>query len=241
MNGTEFGLGGGGSLGPVLVVDDDQAGSDLLREVLGRAGIPTVGLSRGAEVLDEVRRERPVLVVLEVSLPDVNGYEVCRALRSEFGEDLPVILASGTRTDALDRTAGLMIGADDYIVKPFDADELVARVRRLVARSREATVPPARRHDLTPRELEILGLLAGGKRVPDIARTLTISPKTVSNHMQRLFVKLRVHSQSQAVALAFQQGLVSERNFQSRTNGPLAEPELEELPAISTIGRSPRR
>jgi DNA-binding NarL/FixJ family response regulator len=231
MNATDFGLGGGGPFGTVLVVDDDSAGSDLLREVLGRAGIPTIARSRGAEVLDEVRRERPVLVMLEVTLPDVNGYEVCRALRSEFGDDLPVILASGTRTDALDRTAGLMIGADDYIVKPFDADELVARVRRLVARSRDASVPPARRHDLTPRELEILGLLAGGS-LPEIARTLTISPKTVSNHMQRLFVKLGVHTQSQAVALAFQQGLVSERNSQSRTNGRFAEPELEGLPAI---------
>jgi DNA-binding NarL/FixJ family response regulator len=205
---SEFAPTGRSSFGTVLVVDDDPAGRDLLCDVLGRAGMPTTGLSTGAEVLDEVRRARPVLVVLEVGLPDVNGYEVCRALRSEFGDDLPVILASGTRTDALDRTAGLMLGADDYIVKPFDADELVARVRRLVARSRDARVPPARRHELTPREIEILGLLAEGKRPPEIAQKLMISRKTVSNHMQRLFVKLDVHSQSQAVALAFQQGLV---------------------------------
>jgi DNA-binding NarL/FixJ family response regulator len=212
---SDFGQTVRGPFGTVLVADDDQACRDLLREILGRAGVPTIGLSTGAEVLDEVRRERPVLVILEVRLPDVNGYEICRSLRSEYGDDLPVILASGTRTDALDRAAGLMLGADDYIVKPFDADELVARVRRLVARSRGANEPAARRYELTPRELEILGLLAEGKRPPEIAQKLMISPKTVSNHMQRLFVKLDVHSQSQAVALAFQQGLV-EANGQAR-------------------------
>jgi DNA-binding NarL/FixJ family response regulator len=199
---------GTGEFGTVLVVDHDPEGRDLLHEIFGRAGMPTIGLSRGADVLGEVRREGPVLVVLDVCLPDVNGYEVCRSLRNEFGDGIAIILMSGERVDPLDRTAGLMLGADDYIVKPFDTDELVARVRRLVQRSRGTNGTRARRYDLTPRELEILQLLALGKRPPEIAQELVLSPKTVSNHMQRIFAKLGVHSQSQAVAHAFQEGLV---------------------------------
>ena len=193
----------------MLVVGDDADGSDLVREVLERAGMQTVGLSRGAEVVDEVRRERPALVILEVSLPDVNGYEVCRSLRSEFGDGLPIILTSAERVDPLDCTAALMLGADDYVGKPFDHGELVARVRRLARSQRGANgTPAAVLNNLTPRELEVLKLLAEGKRPSEIALELVVSSKTVSNHMQRLFAKLGVHSQSQAVALAFQHGLV---------------------------------
>jgi len=71
----------------------------------------------------------PLLVVLEVALSDLSGYEVCRQLRDEFGEELPIILVSGERVDPLDRAVGLLIGADDYLVKPLDADEFLARVR----------------------------------------------------------------------------------------------------------------
>jgi DNA-binding NarL/FixJ family response regulator len=194
--------------GPVLIVDADDADRSLIAPRLSRAGMRTVEASSGEEALEAARRERPALVLLDVCLSDTNGYEICRTLRSEFGDDLPIIFTSGERVDPLDRTAGLMLGADDYIVKPFDPDELVARVRRFVVRTRRAHFQSSVRYDLTPRELEVLRLLAGGNRPADIARQLFISPKTVSNHMQRLFAKLGVHSQGQAVATAFQENLL---------------------------------
>ena len=77
---------------------------------------------------------RPALVILDVDLPRVTGYEVCRELRDTFGEAVAIMFVSGTRAEALDRIAGLLIGADDYVLKPFDPDELVNRVRALLRR-----------------------------------------------------------------------------------------------------------
>ena len=155
--------------------------------------------------------EEPALVILEVSLPDAGGYEVCRELRDAFGDELPIIFVSGTKTDVLDRAAGLLIGADDYVTKPFDHEELIARVRRLLERS-ERTRTSARsarpRTVLTPRELQVLRLLAEGVRAGDIATELVITPKTVSNHVQHILGKLGVHTRAQAVALAFELGVV---------------------------------
>jgi DNA-binding NarL/FixJ family response regulator len=146
-------------------------------------------------------------VLLEIPLGDISGYEVCRALREELGDGLPIVFVSGSRTESYDRVVGLIIGADDYIVKPFAADELLARVRRLVHRSRPAMARTASR--LTPRELEVLELLADGRSPQEISAGLFISTKTVSTHIEHIFTKLGVSSRVQAVALAYRDGLVT--------------------------------
>jgi DNA-binding NarL/FixJ family response regulator len=99
-----------------------------------------------------------------------------------------------------------MIGADDYLVKPFAPDELLTRLRSLLRRVDAAEA--ARPHDLTPRELEVLTLLAEGLEQGEIARQLVISPKTVSTHIERILSKLGVRSRAQAVALAYREDLV---------------------------------
>ena len=80
-------------------------------------------------------KERPALVLLEVGLPDVNGYEVCQELREQIDEQLPVVFLLGGRTQPIDRAAAFLVGGDDYVVKPFESDELLARVRRLLVRA----------------------------------------------------------------------------------------------------------
>jgi DNA-binding response OmpR family regulator len=79
--------------------------------------------------------KRPALVITDIVLPRRSGYDLCRALRLRFGQMLPILFLSGVRTQPFDVEAGLLLGADDYIVKPFVANELVARVRRSPART----------------------------------------------------------------------------------------------------------
>jgi two-component system response regulator TtrR len=191
--------------GPIFVVDDDEGFRSYVAEVLENAGYRTEQLDDGSGVLAAATADQPAVVVLDVQLPGLNGYEVCRELRDRFGEDIRVLFVSGERMDALDRSAGLLLGADDYMVKPVDAGELIARVRRLVATP--PSVANGGTHDpkldsLTKREHEVLDLLAEGHQQDEIARELVISPKTVATHIQRILGKLEVRSRAQAVAVA---------------------------------------
>ena len=140
-------------------------------------------------------------------------------LHEAFDGDLPVILVSATQTDAFDRMAGLMLGADDYVSKPLDAGELLARVKRSLRRVASPVNGAGDGHGdgharaenaagLSPREREILGLLAEGRTQGQIATELVISSKTVATHIQHILSKLGVHTRAQAVALAFRRGLV---------------------------------
>jgi DNA-binding NarL/FixJ family response regulator len=199
-------------LGYILVVDDDPGCRALLHDLLAGAGYEVRDAQCGAEALTVAREERPRLVLLDVHLPGMSGYQVLHTLRDEFGA-LPVIFISGKRTEPFDRTGGLMLGADDYIVKPFDHDELLARVERSL-RGAPASTPAvdytgARALGLTRREQEILALLAAGRKSEDISHDLFISRKTVSAHIQNILAKLDVHSQAQAIALAFRSNLVN--------------------------------
>jgi DNA-binding response OmpR family regulator len=108
----------------ILIADHEVETRTLVAGVLQKAGYDVVEADSGDDVLDAARREPPRLVILEVTLPALSGYEVCHQLREEFGEGLPIIFVSGERTEPFDRVAGILIGADDYMVKPFAPDEL---------------------------------------------------------------------------------------------------------------------
>src|SRR5262245_21609156 len=196
--------------GPVLIVDGDRNFRTVASRILCQAGFSTTQVASGEDALLAAPAERPGLVLLEVSLPDAGGFELCRQLRDQFGDELPIIFVSGERTAPLDRAAGLLMGGDDYLAKPCDLNELLARVRRPMARSRRhphENGKPARDHRLTERELEVLQRLADGLRPGEIARDLFISPKTVASHLQHVLAKLGVHSRAEAVALAYREGL----------------------------------
>jgi DNA-binding NarL/FixJ family response regulator len=189
----------------ILIVDGDRQCRSLISRVLKRVGYRTYEAETGEEALAAVKRERPALVVLEALLPGVSGYEVCRELKDEFGETLPIVFVSGTRTEPGDRVAGLLVGGDDYLVKPFDPNELLARVRRLLP-PRLARGETTRK--LTRRELDVLSLLVEGLSQPEIANRLFISPKTVGKHIEHILSKLGVHNRAQAVARAVRDELI---------------------------------
>jgi DNA-binding NarL/FixJ family response regulator len=197
---------------PVVVADGDKASRALVAQPLLRAGYETIEVESGVEALNAVRKHGAALVLLEVALPDMTGYDVCRELRLETGDDLPIMFVSGTHADSLGRVAALLLGADDFIVKPFDPAELLARAQRLVRRRSGIATPrmtaPAAGERFTARESQVLDLLAEGLRQKDIALQLSISPKTVGTHIQNMFGKVGVHSRAQLVASAYRLELV---------------------------------
>ncbi len=163
----------------VLVVDDDVKTVDLVKLYLNRDGYKVLVAYDGNEALRLARESHPDLIVLDIMLPGKDGLEVCRTLRSE--SEVPVIMLTA-RTTEEDKLAGLDLGADDYMTKPFSPKELAARVRAVLRRLPEETLqrgPVEIKHgeltlnflrheasltgrplDLTPIEFKLLGVLA---------------------------------------------------------------------------------
>lgn len=110
----------------ILIVEDDRKIAELERDYLESNGYETVLMEDGTQVIGELKANRYDLVLLDIMLPGVNGYEICRTVREEI--DIPILMVTA-RAEAVDVIRGLGLGADDYITKPFDPSQLVARVR----------------------------------------------------------------------------------------------------------------
>jgi DNA-binding response OmpR family regulator len=161
----------------ILVVDDEPKVVKLARDYLEKNGFRVISAGSGTDALALARRERPDLVVLDLMLPGMDGREVCRALRRESA--VPIIMLTALAEES-DQVAGLELGADDYVTKPFSPRTLVARVRALLRRAQGQVQPPAvmrlggleidlERHQvtldgsplhLTPNEFKLLAVLA---------------------------------------------------------------------------------
>jgi DNA-binding NarL/FixJ family response regulator len=198
----------------VLVVDCDKAALMLVAAQVARLGLDCTAVDSSEAALAAVEDDEPALAVIAVELPGLNGLGLLQALQERF-DRLAVILISSKHVDPVARAAGLMLGADDYLVKPLDPAELAARIRRSLRRSDRSVGkgPTSDRtshaDDLSRREREILLLLAEGKSELEIAAALVLSPKTVATHIQNVLRKLGVHSRTQAVAAAYRDGLVA--------------------------------
>ena len=162
----------------ILVVDDEPKIVQLARDYLQHAGFGVVTAPDGKSALDEVRRRRPDLVVLDLGLPELDGLDVTRAIRRD--SNLPIVMLTA-RDDEIDKLLGLELGADDYVTKPFSPRELVARVKAVLRRTDRPTEPgdviraadltldvprmradlAGRPLDLTPTEFQLLATLAG--------------------------------------------------------------------------------
>src|SRR5690606_12340087 len=121
----------------VLVVDDDPALRQLLADYLNRHGYDTLLAPDARDLESRIQRFSPDLIVLDRMLPDGDGADACRRLR-QLGEDIPIILLTG-RDETVDRVIGLEAGADDYLGKPFDPRELLARVETVLRRKKGAS------------------------------------------------------------------------------------------------------
>ncbi len=166
----------------VLVVEDDANLLETIKYNLHKEGYGAVTASDGEQALEVARKEKPDLVVLDIMLPKLDGFEVCRILRKEM--TVPILMLTA-KADETDKIVGLEIGADDYMTKPFSMRELLARVRamlrraKLSSKSEEATsinignlaIDIARHHaslsgqalELSPKEFDLLVFLASNK------------------------------------------------------------------------------
>lgn len=200
----------------ILVADDDAHIVELVALYLERAGYDVLRAGDGDQALAAALEHHPSLVILDVMMPGQDGLQVCRVLRRQ--SDIPILLLSA-RTADLDRIAGLRLGADDYLTKPFNPDELVARVAAILRRSRSGPTPAAgvtlgSLHvdlrarvasvhgdplPLPPREFDLLATLAqfadttlDRDHLLDLAwGTAFYAPRTVDVHVARLRAKLQ--------------------------------------------------
>ena len=117
---------------PILIVEDDRNTAALIATYLEREGFVTRTVTDGAEALAQVRRQPPGFVILDVMLPRIDGWEICRELRKI--SDVPILMLTA-REEEVDRVLGLSLGADDYVVKPFSPRELVERVKAILRRT----------------------------------------------------------------------------------------------------------
>ena len=162
----------------ILIVDDDENIANLISLYLTKECYETRIEHDGQSALDAFKEYAPNLILLDIMLPGLDGYEVCREIRRE--SKVPIIMLSA-KTEVFDKVLGLELGADDYIIKPFDSKELVARVKAVLRRYTEAPAPVEKRVEykdliinlsnyeviykgkpveMTPREIELLYFLA---------------------------------------------------------------------------------
>ena len=206
----------------ILVVDDEASVRRLISSYLNKEGYQVIEAADGDTALKLARREKPVLVVLDVMLPGIDGLEVCRILRSESDAYVLMLTARAEETDKL---VGLGVGADDYLTKPFSPRELVARVRAIlrrgkpvgaaaaVARVGPMVIDPDRhtvtvdgKHlDLTAKEFEILNTLAARPGMVFTREQLLEQvwgysyfgdPRVVDVHMAKLRKKIEENPQN---------------------------------------------
>jgi DNA-binding response OmpR family regulator len=163
----------------VLVVDDQPEIVRILRDYLERAGFAVLTAADGASALVAARRDKPDLVVLDLTLPSMDGLDVARALRRD-GE-MPIIMLTA-RTEETDRVSGLELGADDYVTKPFSPREVVARVRAVLRRTeaRQVQGDVVRVGDTIEMDVPRMETLIEGRRVE-----LTATEFALLLHMAR--------------------------------------------------------
>lgn len=127
--------------GKILVVDDIKANVELLGAILGEAGFAVLKAYSGNEAIDAVKKERPDLILLDIMMPELDGFQVCGMLRSDAGTaSIPIIMVTSKDKD-IDIVQSLVTGADDYIVKPVVKHELLCKVDNLLSKAKTGELP----------------------------------------------------------------------------------------------------
>lgn len=211
----------------VLIVDDDITLRTALTRYLEKRGFSVQNVSSGLEAITIFEKDPPDLVVSDVMMPEMDGFEFCRRLRAtRLGQLVPFIfLSSRGEVDA--RVYGHSLGADDYLIKPFEPKELLAKIEAQLERSRRIhaeivrliqqskpegnpaqtpTTNAPKSLPLTPAEEKVFWEVVQGYTNKQIGDRLFVSPRTVQTHLSNILNKLELENRSQLVRFAFERG-----------------------------------
>ncbi|NEQ73635.1 MAG: response regulator transcription factor [Okeania sp. SIO2D1] len=207
----------------ILIVDDEDSLRILLKRHLELQGYEVKDANSGLDALSMLEQLNPDLIVSDIMMPQMDGLEFCQRLRSsDLGQLVPFIFLS-SKGELEDRIVGLSMGADDYINKPFEMRELVAKIEAQLDRSRRVHLEMKKLTEknlvqttksqeipeplpLTPAEERVFWEVAQGLTNKQISDRLFISPRTVQTHLSKIMRKLNLENRSQLVRYAFEHG-----------------------------------
>jgi DNA-binding NarL/FixJ family response regulator len=211
----------------ILIVDDDLGIRLSVSDYLEMAGYSVIMADNGQNALAMVNQHQPHLIVTDVTMPEMDGYELIRQVRRKPAFRLLPVIFLTARTNTDDRIKGYQLGCDAYLPKPFELNELTAVVRNLLERSQmmesewrhrmrsaESDGEPVVRHpiplnlDLTQREQEVLAELVEGLSNGQIGDRLHLSPRTIEKHVSSLLRKTETSNRAELVRFAMDHGLV---------------------------------
>lgn len=220
--------------GVVLIVDDTPDNLAMLSDALNDAGYMVLVALDGLSALNRIERRRPDLILLDAMMPGLDGFETCRRIKEQpANADIPVLFMTAL-TESRHVVQGFEVGGSDYVTKPIQTDEVLARVAahlrtsRILLSARAASQPTApslddepahrvlsARFQLTGREVEVLRWVACGKTNRDIGTILDLSPRTVNKHLEHVYVKLGVETRTAATSVALS-AMTDSRNSVAR-------------------------
>jgi len=197
----------------ILLVEDDEMIRELVRLYLKANHFGVWEAENIREAITTLHQKQPALIVLDILLPDGSGLELCQSLR-ESGSEIPVLFLT-CKDDSEDMIAGLDLGGDDYMTKPFDPNILVSRIKAILRRrgvqKKGGSAKSAREElieRLTKREIEMLTLIKAGYTNQEIALHYQISIGTVKGYNNQLFGKLGAKNRTHAIMLASEIGIL---------------------------------
>ena len=201
----------------ILVVEDNPQIVRSLETILSLEGYEVLVATSGPDGVSAAVRERPDLILCDVMMPGFDGHEVLRQLRADGDAGLSPFIFVTARAERADQRAGMELGADDYLTKPFSREELLNAVRSRLERAEalragggggafdfSSPEPLQTRLGITPREAEVLLWVAQGKSNADIGGILGMAEKTVKTHLGNLFTKLGIEGRNAATVLALE-------------------------------------
>jgi DNA-binding response OmpR family regulator len=231
----------------ILLVDDDKTLQTVLTRYLEKRGYSVRVVNSGTNALKLFSQDPPDLVVSDVMMPGMDGWEFCRRLRATRPGQLVPFIFLTAKKDLEDRVQGHHIGADDYITKPFEPLELLAKIESQLERSRrihsemirlmqklpedggdnerstaDTAVEPSASHEdlpLTPAEARVFWEVIQGLTNKQISQRLFISPRTVQTHLSNILTKLSLENRSQLVRYAYEHGYRPPANTEAEAIG----------------------